>query len=288
MITMASLEVIKPGLMTSIQDFGRKGLSFFAIPGAGVMDENAARIALLLLGLPEDHPLIECTAIAPSLRFHGAVRLAISGADFGWQLNGQPVSPNSIVDINDGDVLQGYQARQGFRGYIALDGALRVKKILGSYATYMPAALGGFSGRLLQRGDVLAWDSWQIEKNTFDIYAGPEFASLSANSQERLKNISYELSPDSNRMGLRLRGPLLSAEYFQLTDSRPVLPGFLQLPPSGQPIIVLQDGQTTGGYPRIAYLARPDLGRLNQIHLGAEIQLRLHQSENTDREGLAD
>jgi antagonist of KipI len=275
---MPSLEVIKPGLLTSIQDFGRRGLSFFAIPGAGVMDQNAARIALLLLQLSEDHPLIECTSIAPQLRFNDSVRIALAGADFNWRLNDTAVAPNAVLQVKKGDLLRGQYAKEGLRAYIAIDGVLRVDKIYNSYATYQAAGIGGLQGRALQKGDILEWDILDGDSDdglSFSIFPGPEFDYLSEEAKTKIRNLNYTISPDSNRMGLRLQGVRLKAKEYQLTHSRPVLPGFIQLPPSGLPIIVLQDGQTTGGYPRIAYMREQDLWRLNQVRLGAEISLKL-------------
>lgn len=278
---MPSLEIIKPGLLTSIQDFGRRGLSFFAIPRAGVMDQNAARIALLLLQLPEDHPLIECTSIAPQLQFHNAARIAISGADFNWHLNDSPVSPNTVLQIKEGDTLRGQFAREGLRGYIAIDGAdsyrhLRINKLFDAYATYQAAGMGGFQGRAFKKGDVLEWEAVsQADSLSLPIWPGPEFDYLHPMAKSELQNVTYTVSPDSNRMGLRLKGPVLKADQYQLTDSCPVLPGFIQLPPSGQPIVVLQDGQTTGGYPRIVYLREQELWRLNQVRLGGNVVFKM-------------
>ncbi len=126
---MPSLEIIKPGLLSSIQDRGRKGLAYYAIPGSGVMDANAAKIALLLLHQPADSPLIECTSIAPHIQFHDATQIAIAGADFSWTLNHTPMQVNTVVAVKPGDVLRGKMARDGFRAYIAIDGRLKLKPV---------------------------------------------------------------------------------------------------------------------------------------------------------------
>jgi len=104
---MNSFEIIKPGLMTSIQDVGRKGLAYFAIPQSGVMDQNAARIALLLLNKNENSPLLECTTIAPQLQFHAPTRIVITGADFNWKINNEPIRRNEILKIKKDDILKG-------------------------------------------------------------------------------------------------------------------------------------------------------------------------------------
>ncbi len=275
---MPSLEILKPGLLTSIQDIGRQGLSFFAIPRAGVLDQNAAQIALLLLNLPMDHPLIECTSIAPHIQFNDAARIAISGADFNWKLNDAAVHPNQVLHVNEGDILRGQFAKQGLRGYIAIDGALRINKMYNSFATYLPAKMGGYQGRTLQKGDILEWEEQPAPQDgivSISVLPGPEFNWLSNAAKDELREVVYVVSADSNRMGLRLKGTTLTASSYQLQNSAPVLPGFIQLPPSGQPIIVLQSGQTTGGYPRILYLRPNDLPMLNQIPLGGKLRLNL-------------
>jgi antagonist of KipI len=274
---MPSFEIIKPGLLTTIQDAGRKGLAYYAIPPSGAMDRNAARIALLLLNLAEEAPLIECTSVAPTIKFHDATQIAISGADFQWTLNDSPVGLHAVVDIQPGDILRGKMATNGLRGYIAINGNLQVDKVYNSYATYPNAGIGGYKGRMLKKGDILEWESNKEEDyaaNTIPLLPGPEFSLLTEASQRQLQDITYTIGSDSNRMGLRLRGKRLESASYQLEYSLPVLPGFVQLPPSGLPIILLQDGQISGGYPRIAYLRERHLAVLNQIPLGGEVRFR--------------
>ncbi len=263
------LEIIKPGLMTSIQDLGRKGLAYYAIPHSGAMDSNSARVALLLLNLEEDHPLIECTSVAPHILFHQDTEAVITGANFGWELNGKPLLLNTPFTIEKGDRLTGKQSRNGLRGYIAIREKLDVKAVYESYSTYINAGFGGFKGRLLKRGDKIHWEtpSTSIAKG-ITLRKGPEYELLTDEAKFLLYNKKFQVGIDSNRMGLRLKGPQLQATSHQLENSVPVLQGFVQLPPNGQAIILLQDGQVTGGYPRIAYVPERELPKLNQINLG--------------------
>ncbi len=275
---MPSLEILHPGLMTSIQDLGRKGLAFYAIPQSGVMDQNAARIAWLLLNQNEPTPLIECTSIAPQIKFNDPTHIAITGADFGWTLNDEKINLNTLYTVQKGEILKGRTAIRGLRGYLGIDGILDVDQVYNSYSTYSNARLGGYQGRLLQKGDKLTWTPFYAlapEEITLPICPGPEFDWLSERSKQVLSSGRYRISPDSNRMGIRLQGEPLESTSYQLSFSAPVLPGFLQLPPNGLPIIVLQDGQTTGGYPRIAYIQEQYLSQLNQIPLGSEFRFRL-------------
>jgi antagonist of KipI len=275
---MGSFEIIKAGMMTSIQDLGRKGLAYFAIPTSGVMDKSAARIALLILHKNENSPLLECTSSAPEIKFNDETRIVITGADFNWKLNNDPINRNSILSVKKNDILKGNFSKDGLRGYIALGGDLEIEKVYDSFSTYTNAKLGGFQGRLLRKGDILKWKNtnFVFSKNKIiPIKKGPEFNLLSEESMELLTSNIYKIGIDSNRMGVRLEGKKLNNTNFQLENSVPVLPGFIQLPPSGLPIIVLQDGQTTGGYPRIAYIQDQYLSELNQIPLGGGFQFQL-------------
>lgn len=275
---MGSLTIIKPGMMTSIQDLGRKGLGYYAIPKSGAMDENSARIAQLVLNKGKEWPLIECTSSAPEIQFNHDTHIAVSGADFNWKINNKIITRNNRLEINAGDILKGQYARDGLRGYIAIENQLEIPLIFDSFSTYANAKMGGFHGRLMQKGDVLFWedsDSQIGKEKVIFICKGPEFDFLTIPGKQDLEQSIFKIGIDSNRMGVRLEGNQIKSTCYQLEFSLPVLPGFIQLPPNGNPIIVLQDGQTTGGYPRIAYLQSDQLATLNQIPLGGEIKFRI-------------
>lgn len=271
-----SLQILKPGMMTSIQDLGRRGLNYYAIANSGVMDEPSAKIANLLLRKNERAPLLECTIMGPTILFDSSTEIAISGSDFTWKINDKRVAINQRISIERGDILSGGTARDGMRGYIAVLGKLDIKPTFGSYSTQLNARLGGLEGRLLRKGDVL---KWKVEpsksQGTILVSKGPEYSWLSKAAQELFLNEEYIISTDINRMGMRLKGKVLDVGGRQLPNSVPLMPGFIQLPPSGQPIIVLQDGQTTGGYPRIAYIIKEELFRLNQFRMGEGIRFQL-------------
>lgn len=270
---MPDLTVLAPGLLTSIQDTGRKGLAFYAVPASGAADAHAARIALLLLRLPEHFALLECTSVAPTLRFEAPTRIVLTGADFGWKLNETKVSLHTVLSVGAGDVLSGKYAVNGLRGYLALAGKLAVKRVFDSAATCFATSRGGHAGRRLEKGDVLTWEEVGMPADgVFTLLPGPEYHFLAEQGIRDLCENIYKISADSNRMGARLTGKPLESKLYNLPHSVPVLPGFVQLPPSGMPIVVLQDGQTTGGYARIAYLRKEDLSRFNQIPLGGEVR----------------
>lgn len=274
---MGSFEVIKPGLLTTVQDFGRKGLAYFAIPSSGVMDKNAARIGQLILGKGEDWPIIECTSIAPTIQFNGSTRIVITGSDFNWKINGEEVMVNISQKVKKGDILKGDFAKNGLRGYICLDHLLDIEQVYNSYSTYTNAKLGGYQGRIFKKGDDIKWKEVKAESSKVRfvlIHQGPEFDFLTDESKKALTQNIYKVGTDSNRMGIRLQGPVLKSAIYQLENSLPVLPGFIQLPPSGLPIIILQDGQISGGYPRIAYVPEFELSQLNQIPLGESFRFK--------------
>lgn len=274
-LAMPQLEILHPGLLTTVQDMGREGSQFFAIARAGVMDRDAAMIALLLLRMDRRAPLLECTSLAPKIRFHGSAQIALTGADFQWTLNEVPVPLNTVLEVQDGDVLAGQHAQDQFRGYLAVRGQWGGKAVYGSFSTDLNGKFGGHCGRRLQKGDWLTWDE-QGQSTTdfpgFPLRKGPEFHWLTEAAQVALVNTPFEIGRESNRMGARLLGPQLAAKGYQMADSVPVLPGFVQLPPSGQPIVVLQDGQVSGGYPRIAYLPDAALSAFNQVPLGRSLR----------------
>lgn len=275
---MGSLTIIKSGMMTSIQDFGRNGLAYFAIPKSGVMDENAARIAQLILHKDKNWPLIECTSSAPEIQFNDDIEIAISGADFNWKINNKAITINNRLKIKAGDILKGQFARNGLRGYIAIESKLEIPSVYNSFSTYTNAKMGGFEGRLLQKGDILFWKTskeFKVNEKIISIKKGPEFDFLTPQGKLDLEQSIFKIGIDSNRMGIRLEGTPIKSTYYQLDHSLPVLPGFIQLPPNGNPIVVLNDGQTTGGYPRVAYVQSDHLSKLNQIPLGGKVKFKI-------------
>ena len=270
---MPSLEFLQAGLMTSVQDMGRQGLAYYAFPSSGVMDKKSAMLALLLLDKEIHEPLIECTSIAPKIKFQSTTRLALTGANFGWRINGKKVRRNAAIVVQEGAILEGESANKGLRAYIAIDGDLQLQKSFSSFSTYTPASMGGVEGRMIKKGDVIFWTKKLKQRlqahNIIPIQKGPEYDMLDESSKGLLCSSAFKISQDSNRMGARLFGEKLKSKLAQLEYSLPVLPGFIQLLPSGDLVVILQDGQVSGGYPRVAYIKEKDLSDFNQIALGS-------------------
>ncbi len=275
---MNCLEVIRPGLMSTLQDGGRQGLAFYAIPASGPMDCASAQLANLLVGNPLDATLIECNVTPPRLLFRQSTRIGLTGAEMRWQIDQQPAPLNRTLSVSAGSQLWGEPAARGMRGYVAIAGTIETTRSFGSSACYALAQLGGNGGRPLSAGDVVCWQTGGPDEIVIELRSaavandpivieaiyGPEFDSLLAESQLLLTDRDFSVTSQSNRMGARLHGPMLETSR-GLLDSLPVLPGMIQLLPSGQCIVVLRDGQTTGGYPRIAYLPGRSLDKFSQL-----------------------
>lgn len=280
---MGSLRIIKSGLLTTIQDKGRVGYSYYAISSGGVMDRLSADHTNLIIGNEADYPIIECTSVAPTFEFLTSGYFAVGGADCKYTLNGNPIHMYSCIKANKGDFLSGGNYLNGLRGYIALNGKINREKYLNSISYHSYPYNDLIKSSKLGKNDIIQWQSESVpnlnvelkSNNHFGkdikIERGPEFDFLSHEKKEQFLNESFQITNHSNRMGIRLSGPELLAKVSHLKESVPVFPGIIQLTPQGQLIIILQDGQTTGGYPRIAYIRTNELNKLNQVKIGEEI-----------------
>jgi biotin-dependent carboxylase-like uncharacterized protein len=280
---MLEVEVLHPGVLSLIQDDGRRGLAFYGIPASGHLDPGAAHLANLAVGNPSSHPLIECHLVAPRLLFRHAIDLAVAGADFDWRLDGQSVERGRVILAGAGSVLVGKAASDGARGYIAMRGRFDCRLDHGSASTYSYAGLGGIKGRPLAAGDVLrihSTDDTNVvprvaerassDPSTIGFLPGPEWDALTDEARQALISNPFMISMNSDRMGARLSGPRLELRPSAHMATVPLLPGTMQVPGSGSPIVVLADGQTTGGYPRAAVLPRIELAKFNQILPGRD------------------
>lgn len=287
---MGELTVIRPGMLTQLQDQGRPGLAYFAIPRSGPLDRYSAELGNALLGNKPSAAVIECHFVSPILRFETSAAVCLTGASMNWTLNGQTVHTNRTLRIPADGILEGGQAVDGCRAYLSIQGSIQTQRTFGSAACCQMAGFGGNSGRPLATGDQIHWQEatdspadfelisapiFQPNNSPLKLVPGPEFDWLTASSQRSLQNEKFQVTADGNRMGVRLAGPVLSTKDQTLSNSVPVLPGMLQLPNSGQPIVVLPDGQTTGGYPRIAILPEAQRIRLCQMPPRTWIQFEL-------------
>jgi antagonist of KipI len=295
-----SVTALKPGLLTTVQDRGRRGYAALGVGAAGPMDDVAFRLANALVGNGDDAAALELTLVGPRLRFDTAATIALTGAGFAAQIDGRSIGGWRAIEISAGAVLDCGSTRRGARGYLAVAGGFTVDRILGSASTDVNAGIGPFGGRAFCAGDLLsARDAttsngppsplsrgergftWSLDPRPwFDpdphhpirLIRGSHFAALDRASREALFAAQFRIAAASNRVGFRLDGPRLAfAEPLELV-SEPVGFGTVQLPAGGQPIALMAEHPTTGGYPRIGQIAAIDLPRLAQRRPGDPVR----------------
>lgn len=296
-----SLKIIKPGLLSTIQDTGRKGYQKFGIIESGAMDTFALRTANILVGNDVNDAAIEITVLGPVILFTENSLVALCGGDFIATINGERIPQWCPVFISEGSILKFSGARSQIRGYLAVAGGLAVSKEMGSHSTYLRAGIGGYRGRELRVGDVLGIGktmfritSFPVDKSYISIskyvsnhvkpkYAtnqvirvikGAQFDLFMEESKELFFSEPYKVLPDSDRMGYRLEGETLALKQPKEMISAAVAFGTIQIPANGQPIVLMADHQTTGGYPKIAQVISVDLPLLAQLNLGAIIHFQ--------------
>ncbi len=278
-----SLEILHPGLFTSVQDLGRWGYQDQGVSVGGAMDRPAAALANVLVGNSEEMAVLEFTVRGPKVRFRSAHLIALTGADLGATLEGVPLMPGRPALARAKAVLDFAGPARGRHGYLAVAGGFVVSPLLGSCSTHLRAGFGGFQGRALQEGDVLKVPKlsvrepgrWWVEpaapSATLRVVRGPEAAWFSEVSA--FLKTAFTLTPQSDRMGFRLQSRAPMYHSRQMVSSA-VCYGTVQLPPDGHPIVLMADGQTTGGYPRIAQVITADLPALAQALPGAQLSFR--------------
>ncbi|GHB00885.1 hypothetical protein GCM10009069_24750 [Algimonas arctica] len=286
---MSVITVLNGGTQTTVQDAGRPGHRHLGIPRSGAADRLSFAIANHLVGNVWDAPALECALGGLHLRFEKDTTIALSGAQMWAQINGMNIDLNRAVGVEAGDILTLSYARAGCRSYIAVAGGIAATEFLGSVSTYLPAALGGIEGRALKAGDELdlAGDPSgpinAIPKGYIPFLsghavlragAGPEFDLLSACSRRYLFTTPFIATSATDRMGSRLRGDRIVTEADFAMTSSPLLPGTLQCPPDGQPILALADAHCTGGYARGLHVIQADQWLLGQIAPGMQISFR--------------
>ncbi len=291
--------VIKPGMLTTVQDQGRWGYQSHGVPVAGPMDPLSHRLANALVGNPRDAASLEITLLGPELEFSSERVIAVCGAEFELTMDGRPVKRDAAVVAAAGTRLKFGARGRGARAYLAVSGGIDVLPVLGSRSTHVVSGMGGL-GRPLRAGDRLPVGPATAPQHslsppvepimvlpsqhaTVRVLPGPQAECFAPESLELLQSAPYVIGPNSDRMGFRLNGPRLAhaggADI--ISDATPL--GVLQVPASGQPILLMADRQTTGGYPKIATVITADLPIAAQLAPGD----RLSFTVCTPREALA-
>jgi len=309
------IEVLRAGLLTTVQDLGRPGLRHLGVATGGALDTLALEVGNRLVGNRHDAAGLEITFGPVALRFARATRVAITGTEFGATLGGKPVWSWWSLPVAAGEELVLTGAKRGMRAYVCVAGGIDVLPMLGSRSTDLAAGFGGLAGRALKDGDRLATGAsfaaggeraslapgapafgvkapalcsfvypdephhrrgrhpdgvlWAVPVR---VLRGPEYDSFTPAAQRAFWSDEWQVTPNSNRMGYRLEGTALAREARTDLLSHAVLPGTVQVPPNGQPIVLMSDAQTTGGYPKIGAVIRADLWKLAQVRLAAGVR----------------
>ncbi|SFK20894.1 antagonist of KipI [Halobacillus dabanensis] len=299
------ISVLKAGLMTTIQDQGRYGNQKNGVIASGAMDQDSHRIANQLVGNTTNVPTMEITLMGPVLEFQQDTCIAICGGHLTPMIDGEPVSMWKPVYIKKGTELRFGQPKSGFRSYLAIAGGFEVPTVMGSASTYIRAGIGGYKGRPLEKGDTLtigrqSEDSqylmkkltpsdpkerlreapWFVDSSFTDyigakhpirVMPGREYDLFETQSQYDFFHTPYTIDSKSDRMGYRLTGSTLKLKEKKDILSEAVAFGTVQVPPEGNPILLLADRQTTGGYPKIGQVASVDLPRIAQMRPGESL-----------------
>ncbi len=289
-----SITIIKAGLFTTVQDGGRKGFQHLGINPNGAMDLLAMQIANVLIQNKGDEAVIEFFYPAPVIHFNSSAFISLSGADFGATINEVPVPINHPIFVPENATLSFTKKISGHIAYLAIQGGLELNEWMNSYSTNTRASAGGIEGRILLKGDEIKFKANPLQKNnqsqlqilpwmadTKGLYQtqslrylpGNEFGQLNMVSQQFMTNAQFTLLADSDRMGYRLKGPVLKCKKQIELISSGVTNGTIQLLPNGQCIVLLADHQTTGGYPRIGHIIQSDISTLVQQSPGTIIRL---------------
>ena len=286
---------LSDGLLTTLQDLGRRDFRAFGVNPNGAMDKRAARLLNVLLGNRESEAVLEMHFPAAAIKFEQAAQIALGGADFGAKLNQTSIENWRIINVESGDALSFTQPKTGARLYLAARGGFVADSWLNSCSTNLLAQIGGFHGRAIRKNDCLKFKSqtsnlkfqtanYKISTDLLPRYSsaptirvtpGAEWNQLDEPSQTTFLRESFALDSQSNRMGFRLRGANLSLrERLELVSSA-VDFGTIQLFPNGQLAILMADHQTTGGYPRIAHVAHIDLPLAAQLNTNDKLRFEM-------------
>lgn len=277
---MSGIIVEAPGLFTTVQDLGREGFGPIGVSASGAADAISLRIGNRLVGNPEGAAALEMTLVGGAFRFEETTVIAVTGADFGPSFSGTSLAMWTSVAVQEGQTVALGPSRSGARAYLCIQGGIAVEAFLGSASTHVLSGLGGFKGRALRKGDRLelgkansvfrrrslspnALEKLQPRK-VIRITDGPQGDWFTNAAWKIFCESSFRVAEQSNRMGIRLEGPpvpLVSREM--ITEG--VSLGAIQVPTSGQPIILFVEQQTTGGYPKIANVISADLHSLGQL-----------------------
>jgi biotin-dependent carboxylase-like uncharacterized protein len=277
---MRVFRVLKPGLLTTVQDLGRYGFLKYGVPVSGAMDTFSLVTANLLAGNQRNEACLETTLTGPELQVLTDTQIAITGGFCAPKVNGQSVMMWQTLTLQEDDVVSFGRMEGGCHAYVAVRGGIDTPIVLGSRSTYVRGGFGGVDGRQLKAGDViegvqttfLKTESRLPEELTprfaehliLHVVLGPQADMFTDKGIETLLSNVYSVALEVDRMGYRLGGPMIENRGKADIVSDALLPGAIQVPKNGKPMVMMRDAQTTGGYPKIAVVITPDLDILGQ------------------------
>ncbi len=277
------LKVLKPGFFSTIQDNGRYGLLDKGVPVSGYMDAFSASKLNKLLENEKDSAMIEVTMTGPQLKFTQPTTICIGGATVSGTINNAPILNYKLYTINSGDIVSFGKLSKGFRAYIAIKGGFQTKKVLNSRSFFQPITQFG----CIKKDDEIEYkgissfkpkiselkiDS-HLDKKILKVFRGPEFDLLNDKQLEEIFFQKFSVSKENNRMAYQIKETIPGLNYSMLTSA--TQPGTIQLTPAGKLIILMKDGQTTGGYPRVLQLSENAISILAQKKYGDKISFKL-------------
>jgi biotin-dependent carboxylase-like uncharacterized protein len=285
---MKTFRVLNPGMFTTVQDMGRYGYLEYGIPISGAMDTFSLVAANLLVANNSNDACLETTLSGPELHALKETQIAITGGTCSPKINGQNVPTWQTLEVREGDTISLGKVESGCRAYLSLRGGVDAPKMLGSRSTYVRGGFGGIDGRQLKVEDIIEGFDAPLLKDRYSmsedcvprfpgqynvhVILGPQSDMFTEEGIGTFLSNPYKVSLEADRMGYRLEGPTIEHKAKADIISDALLPGAIQVPKSGKPIIIMRDAQTTGGYPKIAVVISPDLSLLGQAKPGDVIE----------------
>jgi antagonist of KipI len=288
---MASIKIVNPGLFTLVEDSGRYGYQQYGVPVSGVMDTFSHRISNILVGNDESEAVLEVTMMGPHIEFSSQTVIAVTGGNLSPELNGVAIPMWESVLVQKGDRLTFRGLKSGCRSYIAFSGGINVPRVMESKSTYTRGNIGGYEGRALKSGDVLEigppaeslpkLSGRKVPREFIPVYPGtielrvtmgPQDDHFTPEGIQTFLSGTYDVTNEFDRMGYRLAGEKITHVKGGDIISDGIAMGAVQVPGHGQPIIMLADRQTTGGYTKIANVIWADLPKIAQAKPGDKIR----------------
>lgn len=293
-----NISVLNPGLLTTIQDLGRIGYQKYGVIASGSMDTYATRLSNIMVGNKENEAVLEITLIGPSLKLEKGTLFSLTGGNLSPTINEKRIPMGRPIYVTKDCILKFGSCIKGCRSYLAVAGGFDVPKVMGSKSTYLRAEFGGFNGRALKKDDVLSIGVkssmsnriikkmeelkgngdfvspiWYMknfmmqnpDSTVIRVFEDRQFNAISEESINKFFNSKFSVTNKSDRMGYRLSGEKIELKEKLEMISEEVSAGTIQIPPDGNPIILLADRQTAGGYPKIAHVSSVDIQKIVQL-----------------------